>query len=82
MDFNISSTHIKTLIMKLSNQFPLIRTFVLGLIISAAAMMTSCAPKYGCYYGMTDTPVPAETNCEQEAQEAMPVSVAISAVAQ
>lgn len=52
--------------MRQANQINRTKAMILGLFIASAASFTSCAPKYGCYYGM-HTPTSQDTeSCETE----------------
>lgn len=35
------------------------------LLIVAVAVFTSCSPKYGCYYSMTETNAPENVECSE-----------------
>jgi len=42
------------------------RTIVSTLMITVLTLFTSCAPRYGCYYGMTETSATAKEVCSQD----------------
>lgn len=47
-----------------SNQFNRTKVFMFGLLISATTLFASCAPKYGCGYGMLEVPVQSGETCD------------------
>lgn len=50
-------------------------TFCFGLSLSILTLLTSCAPKYGCYYGMTKTDSPTTEICTHETTDQSITSV-------
>ncbi len=54
--------------MKYTIQIQHTKAIMFGLIISGAALSTSCAPKYGCY-SMTQTRVTTQDGCDQNFAE-------------
>jgi hypothetical protein len=46
---------LKIILMKTQMNYPRHTGILLTAVFFAISMLTSCAPRYGCYYGMTTT---------------------------
>lgn len=49
------------------------KTFILGLFFTATALLTSCTPRFGCYYGMRETQVTPKVYSQDLADCKVPV---------